>query len=264
MEGRLLLSAASLPPTAAAAALQATAKAGGSPSLDAAFALQVTGVTLTDFNKQINVQGTIGGASFDVPISSVTTLPSGDPLCPTLLFELDPQSLDYSGFSLDFGPICVAVTPEHQGDATQKLFCNIGELLTQGNELGNILTGVVGSGNGDLFTQGLVDVLNAALGGAIASADFEVSSSGALEGKKSLDTLTFTIEPYSASFGDFDIDVDNCAGGDVVITLVADATEGKKLRNALHTLDTLLNSNASEVARGNALNKVAKTLAESL
>jgi hypothetical protein len=254
MEGRILLSAA--PAAAAAAAVHASLNTSSAADI---LNLQVTGITLSDFNKQINVNGTIGGGTFSLPIRTVTTTPSGDPLCPTLHFQIAPQTLTYQGFTITTGPICLSVTPEHYGDAGQQLLCTIGQLLAGGNELGNILTGVSGSGQLATLNAALTAIFNGVLGAALDSATASIGSSGAPDAHRALDMITYTIAPTTVSAAGYTVGLDNCSGGAVTITLIANAA-GARLQNALSTLNTVLNSNASAVARGNAWELVARTI----
>lgn len=253
MEGRILLSAT----TSAAAQAAVNASLNGQTLADVLDA-KITGITLTDFNKQINVQGSIAGATFTLPVASVTATASDDPLCPTLHFEMDAQTLSYNGFTVETSPICISVTPDHYGDAGQQLLCTVGQLLLGGNQLGNILTGIVGSGQGATLSAALSGIFSGVLAHAVDEATASLSASGNATGNKSLDTITLTLEAHTTTIGGYEVSIDDCDGGDVTATVTADAGAGKKVLNALGSLNAVLNSNASAVARANAFENVAR------
>jgi hypothetical protein len=219
---------------------------------------------------QLIALGSLGDLNFELPID-LTTLDDGDE-CPILDLALGPISLDLLGLQVDTSPICLSIDAEPgSGNLLGNLLCGVAHLLDDGLDLGSILDlleAELGEEAVADLLDGIADLLNAALDEILSPASVVGVSSSQVaaashtpgHGGADCDILNLAVGPLDLNLLGLDVELDDCDDGPVTVDITAAPGAGNLLGNLLCNLAGLLDSNASEVALANALNRVANAI----
>jgi hypothetical protein len=291
LEERTLLSSAPVAPVAVPA-LQAALVQTIAQQTNLTIPLQIP-VQVTDLafvNGQLLATLNIAGQVVEnVPLNLNIDL-TQDAACPILSLEI-PQGihLDLLGLNVDTSGICLNITAEPgPGNLLGNLLCGITGILDQGGLLGGLLgqlTGpvslnnllglinTVGTGLGltpgqiggiiDGVLDSLLDVIGPALttglGNVLGTPTLaDVAVTGTTPG--ACDILNLDLGPIDLNLLGLRVVLDDCEGGPVEVDITAERGPGNLLGNLLCGLASLLDSNASDVALGNKLNKIGRTI----
>jgi hypothetical protein len=196
---------------------------------------------LTVINGQLVASGlataTIRGRVFTAPFANVpvnlslaqnqSNAVAG---CPVLNLALGPINLDLLGLVVQTSPICLDISANPAGGLLGELLCNIGTLLNQGLSLNQIL-GLLGVSDVNTLLTSITQILNGALGQILNSVLTAVNN-GAAPGQCAI--LSLTLGPLNLNLLGLVVNLDNCAGGPVTVTVTAN--HGGLLGNLLCSL----------------------------
>jgi len=195
---------------------------------------------LTVVNGQLVASGiataTIRGRTFtsaftDVPVNISLAQNQSNALgCPVLNLSLAPINLDILGLVVQTSPICLDISALPGGGLLGNLLCNISTLLNQGLSLNQIL-GTLTAGDLNTLLSNLTQLLNGALGNLLNSVLTGITG-GAAPGECSV--LNLSLGPLNLNLLGLVVNLDNCAGGPVTVTI--SAHHGALLGNLLCSL----------------------------
>jgi hypothetical protein len=150
--------------------------------------------------------------------------------CPVLNLSLAPINLDLLGLVVQTSPICLDIAANPAGGLLGELLCNISTLLGQGLTLNQVLALLSTSDLNSLLSS-IRDVLNGALDSLLGAALTGITG-GAAPGECSV--LNLTLGPLHLNVLGLLVDLDNCSGGPVTVTI--SAHHGALLGNILCNL----------------------------
>ncbi len=208
--------------------------------------LNITSITLNQAG-QLVANGTLGGTTFTAPVTLSTTPNPADPSCPILDLQLGPINLNLLGLVVTTSPICLDINAESgAGNLLGNLLCDVANSLNQGTPISTILSGL--GSNASTVTNGLTSMLNGALSQVTDSSNASMTSTNILH---------LSLGPVNLNLLGLQVTLDNCNNGPVTVDITAQQGPGNLLGNLLGGLAHLLDSNASLVAIGNKLDKIA-------
>jgi len=195
---------------------------------------------------QLVANGSLGGTTFQSPLTVTATPNAADPSCPILNLHLGAIHLDLLGLNVDTSEICLAVTAvPGPGNLLGNLLCNVGNLLNGGTPLGDVLGGLLATDLGNL-TSGITGLLN----GALSTVTTPLSTStSAVNADAVTHVLDLSVGPVNLNLLGLNVNLDNCAGGPVTVDITAVPGPGNLLGNLVGNLAGLLDSPGQHVGQ---------------
>jgi len=193
--------------------------------------------------------GLIGRLPFGgVPLTATAAPNAADPTCPILNLQLAPINLNLLGLQVQTSAICLRITAQSgSGNLLGNLLCGLANALNGGTTLASYLAGLTSTDRGALLGA-IAALLTQALQAPTSSlAKPAVSGAGNR-------ILTLSLGPLHLNLLGLVVDLDNCAGGPVTVTITAIPGPGNLLGNLLAGLANLLNW------RGGSANQIARQL----
>jgi hypothetical protein len=135
--------------------------------------------------------------------------------CPILNLRLGPIDLNLLGLQVDTSAICLRLTAQRGGGLLGDLLCAIARLLERGVPLTQIL-GDLSAEQVSQLTAGLRDLLNSALNNLNAARVTQIQQQPG-----SCPILNLTLGPLDLNLLGLRVELDNCAGGPVTVTITA-------------------------------------------
>jgi len=204
--------------------------------------LQITNVALNAAQDGLVAAGLVGNNLFgDIPLALSATPNAAAPACPILNLTLGPIDLNLLGLKVQTSQICLRITAV-PGALLGDLLCGLANALSGGG-LAAFLSGLTGLQRG-----ALLGALAALLSGALAASTS--SQAAAAVSGPSCQILTLSLGPIDLNLLGLRVQLDNCNGGPVTVTITA--IPGQLLGDLLCDLANLLN--------GGSLNAIARQL----
>jgi len=178
----------------------------------------VVPITITSVTAQpggLVANGVIGSSPFSAPITLTPLTLGTATTCPVLDLSLGPIHLSLLGLNVDTSMICLKVTAHQGGGLLGDLLCGIANLLNQGLTIDQALATLDATQLGTL-DAGLTNLLNTAV--------FQPLTSSTAVASATCSVLNLSLGPLHLNLLGLAVDLDNCAGGPV--TLSVTATQG--------------------------------------
>jgi hypothetical protein len=205
--------------------------------------IQITNVSLNAAQNGLVAAGLVGNNPFgNLPITLSASPNQAAPECPILNLQLGPIDLNLLGLRVQTSPICLRITAV-PGALLGDLLCGLANALS-GIGLAAFLAGLTDLQRGILLGA-LAALLSQALGAATSSQAAPAVSGADCE------ILTLSLGPLDLNLLGLRVQLDDCNGGPVVVTITA--IPGQLLGDLLCGLANLLNG------RG-GLNQIARQL----
>jgi len=203
--------------------------------------VEITGVTLDNAKLKNGVVtapgGTVTGTLLGLPFTTdikhfeLDLTPALEQTgCPILNLELAPIHLQLLGLHVDTSRICLAITANDEG-LLGPLLCNL--VGPGGINLGDILNGLLGGGDGGLLGDILEGILNDLLGQTPGNGGGGGNNGNGNNGngrvcRGQCEVLHLVLGPVDLNIPLLGLEVmlDNCNGGPVEVCVSATAREG--------------------------------------
>ena len=177
--------------------------------------IHLTSVVVQD--GQLVANGMVGRQPFTSPITLATRDTGAPGSCPILDLQIGPIDQNLPGFHVETSPICVAVTAIEGGGRLGDLFCRLGRLRQSGVPLDDILAA--------LTSPELTAVLD--LVATLVNQVLDLVTSNTLLNElrgliqASCTVLDLSVGPLELNVSGLVIELDDCAGGPVTVTIKA-------------------------------------------
>jgi hypothetical protein len=182
------------------------------------------------------LHGRTNTVPFTVPVSLNLATNQTNAACPILDLALGPINLDLLGLVVETSPICLEITAIPGGGLLGDLLCSVANLLNGGLNLGQILGGQGVAGLPGLTTAqvgtlltGIGDLINAALDNLLDAVVTDIVNG--LRG--ACDILHLELGPLDLNLLGLRVQLDDCAGGPVVVDITGERGRGNLLGNLL-------------------------------
>jgi hypothetical protein len=146
--------------------------------------------------------------------------------CPILDLSLGPIDLDLLGLVVQTSPICLEITAHPGGGLLGNLLCAVARLLDGGVSLADILASLNAQQQARLL-DAIRDVLNAALN------QLNNAAVTAVQQQQACTILDLALGPLELNVLGLVVELDDCSGGPVTVTITAVPGVGNLLGNLL-------------------------------
>ena len=188
-------------------------------------------------NGQLVANGMVGRQPFTSPITLATRHTAAQFSCPVLDLQIGPIDQNLLGLHVETSPICLAVTAIEGGGRLGDLLCNVATLRQSGVPLGDILGGLI-SPDLTALLDGVATLVNRVLDLATSNRLLD-QPRGLIQA--SCPVLDLSVGPLELNVSGLVIELDDCAGGPVTVTVTAIPGAGR-LGHLLCSLPQLLNN----------------------
>ena len=177
--------------------------------------IHLTAVVVQD--GQLVANGLVGRQPFTSLITLAPKHTAGLGSCPVLDLQIGPIDETLPGFHVETSPICVAVTAIEGGGRLGDLLCSVGRLRQSGVPLGDILAGLT-SPELTALLDGVATLVNQILD-LVTSNNLSNQPRGLIQA--SCTVLDLSVGPLELNVSGLVIELDDCAGGPVTVTITA-------------------------------------------
>jgi hypothetical protein len=191
-------------------------------------------------NGQLVANGMVGRQPFTSPISLATRHTAAQSSCPVLDLHVAPIDQNLQGLRVQTSPICLAVTAIEGAGRLGDVLCNVANLRQSGVPLADILARLA-SPELTALLDGLADLLNSVLD--LATSNNLLNQSRGLI-QASCPVLHLSVGPVVMIQSGLVIELDDCAGGPVTVTITVSPGIGR-LGYLLCSMTELLNHEAA-------------------
>ncbi len=192
----------------------------------------LTGVTLQ--NGQLLATGLLGGIPFTAPLLLSATPGATSGATPILHLQINAIHLNLLGLTVDTSNICLNITAQSGSGALGSLLSTIANQLNGGASSSSVLNGLSPTDLNTL-TTGVTSLLGAVLSD-ITSAVAMTSGTSSAATTGATNILNLSLGPVSLNLLGLNVNLDNCAGGPVTVTVAAQPGPGNLLGNLLSDL----------------------------
>jgi hypothetical protein len=214
----------------------------------------LSNLTTTLTNGVLTASGPVGNSVLNVPLALTAQSNGADP--PILNLHLDPIHLNLLGLHVDTSPICLDITAQPgSGNLLGNLLTDIANLLNGGLPLSQTLSSLNPT-QVNTLTTGLSSLLNSVLSDitSLTGATPSVTTSGGTS------ILKLSLGPVHLNLLGLHVNLDNCSGGPVMVSITAVPGPGNLLGNLISGLAHLLDGNAGATALLNRLTLIARDI----